>query len=490
MTHTTPELVFRGGRLLAFLPVAGFLAFCLLFFVVFKAFDMSTLAMGGFLSLLVGALFAKPYASYWNAVLAGIGSPTSVSIVMILFSVGMVSAMIKATNVSSGFVWMAQQLGVGGGTFTLFAFVAVCVISMSTASSIGTMFTAFPIFYPAGVPLGADPAFLAGAIISGAIFGDNVAPISDTTVISSSTQRFRRKDGTSDIAGVVRSRARFAFLTAGIAAIGFFFLGNAGAGGAATGAEALGADASPLALVMLIPVGLILTTALLTRDIFKAVTVGLSTGIVTGLLSGLLHPAEIIGVKDDVPTGFLLSGVTDMLPTIALVISVFGIMGVLTQAGILDALLDARGRSRFSRTPRGAEAAIGIGISVTTLLFGGVNSAALLTFGPVADELGARVGLHPYRRAVVMDCFAMSIACVVPVLSAYLFICAALTSGHEGVPTLARTQIFVAMLYPMILTVVMIASVATGWGRRFEGEGGAVSRTPVAELATTPEPAR
>ncbi|WP_406386950.1 hypothetical protein [Streptomyces sp. NBC_01618] len=230
--------------------------------------------------------------------------------------------------------------------------------------------------------------------------------------------------------------------------------------------------------MMLIPVALMLTVALLTRDIFKAVTVGLAAGIVTGLASGLLTPGGIVGVTDGAPTGFLIAGIGDMLGVIALVVTVFGIMGVLTDAGILDWLVTALTSSRLSRTPRGAEFAIGIGISFTTLLFGGVNSAAMLTFGPVADEIGDRVGLHPYRRAVVMDCFAMGLAAIVPVLSAYLFIGAQLTTGIKGVPALATTEIFVAMLYPLVLTVVMVVAAATGWGRRFEGPDGVELKRP------------
>lgn len=472
-------LDFRGGRAVAFVPIVVFLAICIMFFAVFKAFDMTALAMGGVVALLVGAVFAKPYGSYWSAVFRGIGSPTSVTIVMILFSVGIMSALIKATNVSGGFVWLAELLGVGGGTFTLFTFVAVCIISMSTASSIGTMFTAFPIFYPAGVLLGADPAFLAAAIVSGAIFGDNIAPISDTTVISSSTQRFRTKSGNADIAGVVRNRAPFALSAAAISAVGFFLLGSSGpTGESGPSEELLAAAANPLGLVMLIPVALMLVVALLTRDIFKAVTVGLATGIVTGLATGLLSWNGIVGVTDGEPTGFLIDGVNNMLGVIALVITVFGIMGVLTAAGILDWLIGALASSRLSRTPRGAEFATAIGVSVTTLLFGGVNSAAMLTFGPVADEIGSRVGLHPYRRAVVMDCFAMGIAAVIPVLSAYLFIGAQLTNGIDGVASVSTAQMFGAMLYPLVLTVVMVISAMTGWGRRFEGPNGTESRRP------------
>ena len=475
-------LAFRGGRAMAFVPIAVFLIICILFFAVFKAFDMAALATGGVVALLVGALLAKPYDAYWRAVFRGIGSPTSVTIVMILFSVGIMSSLIKATNVSGGFVWLAELLGVGGATFTLFTFVAVCIISMSTASSIGTMFTAFPIFYPAGVLLGADPAFLAAAIVSGAIFGDNVAPISDTTVISSSTQRFRTREGNADIAGVVRSRARFALTAAVLSAIGFFVLGSSGHSGDTTHSRQLLEEAAnPMGLVMLIPVVLMLVVALITRDIFKAVTVGLITGVVTGLLSGLLTWDGILGVADGAPVGFLVAGVNNMLGVIALVVTVFGIMGVLTAAGILDWMVSALTQSKLSRTPRGAEFATGIGISITTLMFGGVNSAAMLTFGPVADEIGSRVGLHPYRRAVVMDCFAMGIAAVVPVLSAYLFIGAQLTTGLEGIPAVSTAEMFGAMLYPLILTGVMIVAVIAGWGRRYEGSDGAELRRPERE---------
>lgn len=482
MTESQP-LRFRGGWGVAFLPVAIFLAFCVLFFVVLKAYDLTALAMGGFVALLLGALLCRDYRRFWDAVMRGISSPTSVTIVVILFVVGMLSQLIKDTDVSGGFVWLADSIGLSGTAFTVFTFVTVCLISMSTGSSIGTMFTAFPIFYPAGVLLGADPALLAGAIVSGAIFGDNLAPISDTTIISASTQRFRRRTGVADIAGVVTSRARYALSAAAVAAVGYLLLGLVrGSGEADAGAaELIDASSNGRGLVMLVPVAVLLIVAFITRDIFKAVTVGLVLGTATALMTGLIGFDGIIGVTDGVPTGFLVTGVTAILPTIALVISVFGIMGVLTEAGVLDRVVGGLGRSRLAGTARGAETAIALGVSATTLLFGGVNSAAMLAFGPVADEIGSRVGLHPYRRANVMDCFALGVASVFPFLSAYLFIGVLLTTGYDGVPALSVLALFAATLYPLVLTVVLIASIGTGWGRRYEGADGAA--------ITSPEPA-
>ena len=299
------ELTFRGGWLAAFVPVAVFLFFCVLFFVILQAFEMQALAMGGFVALLLGAVLATNYRHYWDAVMRGIGSPTAVSIVVILLVIGMFAQLIKATNVSDGFVWLANEIGVDARLFTLFTFIVVCTVAMATGSSIGTMFTAFPIFYPAGVALGAEPALLAGAIVSGGIFGDNLAPISDTTIISAASQRVRRRSGVADIGGVVAARAKYALAAAGLAALVYLLLGG-GSGGDAAGV--LPEEASPRGLIMLIPVAVMLTVAFLTRDIFKAVTVGLVLGTLTALGTGLMSFEGVLGVADGTPVGFLVEG--------------------------------------------------------------------------------------------------------------------------------------------------------------------------------------
>lgn len=51
---------FRGGQWWSVVPMLIFLVFCVVYFVGFKVFDMNALAVGGFLGLLIGALFCKP----------------------------------------------------------------------------------------------------------------------------------------------------------------------------------------------------------------------------------------------------------------------------------------------------------------------------------------------------------------------------------------------------------------------------------------------
>ena len=135
------------------------------------------------------------------------------------------------------------------------------------------MFICFPIFYPAGVLLGCDPALLAGAIVSGAIFGDNLAPISDTTIISAGTQEYTKKKGVAEVGGCVSTRFKYSFVAGIITFILFWIFGGNGNVGAID-SNTLAENMNPMTLVMLIPVAAMLFVAIKTRNIYKAITIG------------------------------------------------------------------------------------------------------------------------------------------------------------------------------------------------------------------------
>ena len=161
MDETRKKLTFRGGMFFSLVPVVIYVFFCVVLFIIFKAFNMEALAVGGFIALLVGGLFCTSYSEFWDSAVRGISSITSVSVVVILLLTGMFSQLIKICGLSGGFVWLANSFGIRGGLFVAFTFLATCIVSTATGSSIGTMFIAFPIFYPAGLILGANPMWMA-----------------------------------------------------------------------------------------------------------------------------------------------------------------------------------------------------------------------------------------------------------------------------------------------------------------------------------------
>ena len=163
------DVEFHGTNLFALVPLLLFVVFCILFFVVFKTFDMMHLCMGGYVALIIGSLLSKNWGKYWDAVATGMSSKIMNELALILLIVGMFGKLMTRGGVAQGFVWLGDKIGLSGGGFVAFTFIATCVIATATGTSIGTMFTAFPILYPSGLLLGA-------ALAEGtAIFGFVVA---------------------------------------------------------------------------------------------------------------------------------------------------------------------------------------------------------------------------------------------------------------------------------------------------------------------------
>ena len=466
------KVEFYGGWLVSIIPMVIFLISCISFFIIFKVFDMVALAAGGFIGLLIGAIFSKSSEDYWNSAIKGIGSPTSVSIVVILLVIGIFTKLMAVSGVSQGFVWLAYTIGIKEGFFTAFSFLSTCLITTATGSSIGTLFTAFPILYPAGILLGSNPSFLAGAILSGAIFGDNLAPISDVTIATSSTQEFKYKEGTADIAGVVLYRLKYALIAGTISLILFFIFG--GGGIVSVGAEEiLQKNMNPTGLWMLLPVFFLLFTSIKTRDIFKSVTVGIITGIIIGLFTGAFSVETILTVENGNIKGFLFEGFSSMIGICIFCIALFGIMGILNASGAMEYVIKSICKSNLSQTRRGTEILMALGTIIVTTLLGGVTSASTLTFGPVANDIGKRMNIHPYRRANILSGYANSLPAIIPFISAFIFISAIVIkpiSEEFSQASVTPIQISLGTLYPFILFIVLTFSILSGWDVKFEDE--------------------
>lgn len=482
-TLSPGQLQFRGGLPVVALAPVIFVAGAILNLLFLQVFDITALVASGFVGLMITALLARKYSRYWDSALSGITSPASVNLLLILLAVSLISALLEKTQVSSGFIWLAGQLGVGGSLFVPVTFILVCLVAAATGSSLGTLFTAFPVFFPAGMELGAPPALLAGAILSGCLFGDNIAPISDSTIVSATTQVFRNRNGTAEVGEIVKTRLKYSLTAAVIAVIGFAIASTL----LTSSDETAAVDTStgdPSTLFMLLPIALLLGIAIWKRNIFLAVSIGVISGVIVGLLSGNLTWAGIISAGDEnSASGFLAEGIANMLPLIGLSIVVFAMIGTFQVSGLFDWIINSLQNIGVSKSPVKAELFIFGGSILTTGIFASINGPAMLMFGPLADRVGAAANIHPYRRSNVMDCGALGLGSAMPIVSTFLLIASQLTASTGG--GVSALVIFTACFYPLALTATMLFAVLTGWGRAFEGENGELVRGRV----MAPEPA-
>ena len=224
------------------------------------------------------------------------------------------------------------EAGFTGKLFVAASFLITCLLAFATGTSVGTYFVVIPILFPVGVLAGAAPEFMIGAIVSGAAFGDNLGPISDTTIASSATQH-------ADLGTVVKTRTRYSLPAAAGALVLFLLFSKTTDGNAAL--EAAGGEAKPLSLVMLVVPVVIIVLCMLRKHLITALSFGILAGIAAGLLSGVYTAEGLISF----PGGFAVSGaiidaITGTAGTVAMLIAVFSLLGVLECGGLFE---DVRG---------------------------------------------------------------------------------------------------------------------------------------------------
>ena len=205
----TETIPFFFGPATLLIPFLLFAAASVYLFVFLKVFDLMALAGAGLAALVSGALLTRSPRAYWKAVLEGAASELTATVLLLLMAAGVFSAMMKAAGLAQALALLTGGAIAGTPFLTPAVFLIYAVLATATGSSISTILAASPIFLPFGAALGCDVPMLAGAILSGAIFGDNLAPVSDVAIISAMTQ----SDNTGrpiDLGEVVRTRFPFA----------------------------------------------------------------------------------------------------------------------------------------------------------------------------------------------------------------------------------------------------------------------------------------
>jgi len=448
-------LVFRGGVFGAFLPFALFL------FGVISLGLSGAPAETGFWPVLLGALIlglllSRDRHAYSEAIIAGMSRPLVMIMVMAWMLAGVLGTLLAESGLVQSLVWLADTAGVSGGGYVVVSFLIAAVVSTATGTSLGTILVCTPMLYPGGGALGADPVMLMGAVIGGATFGDNVSPVSDTTIASASTQG-------ADMGGVVRSRMKYALPAAGVAILVFWIWGG-GSGGQAGGA--LNGSLDPAGLLMLSVPILVIVLLVRQRHLIEGLMMGILAAAVLGLVTGQFSWTELFFVDREQFSagGLLLTGMQRGVGVSIFTILLMGLVAGLEGAGIMKRLVDAA--TRGAKSAAQAEWRIFGTISAAVLLT--THSAvAILAVGELTRDAGKSFGLSAYRRANLLDVTV----CTYPFLLPFFIptiLAASTTVGYEafGMPRLSAWTIGLHNAHSWALLLVMLLAIGTGWGRR------------------------
>ena len=447
----------------AFLPLVVFVAAVIWVtaqgMIAISAFYVPLVTVIGLMLLL-----ARDRAAACQAMLEGVADRTVAVMVFAFLGAGAFGQLLVASGVVESIVRVGSAAGLEGSVFVLLSFGVAALVATSIGTSTGTVVTCVPVLYPAGVLLGAHPALLLGALYSGARFGDNLAPISDTTVASAYTQ------GT-EVGEVVRTRIKYAVVAAAGAVLLYIVMARLLPvdGAAAAGMVVAGngvADAPLSALWMLAAPALTIGLCIRRRPlilalwagIFAAAAIGLATGslAVSGIYS--LEPPRTVG-------GAVTTGLVGMRDVIFLLFFIMAILGVLRRAGAVDVIVERL--MRFATTKKRAEFSIFALVSVMCPLCAG-NTPAMLFTGPMVADVGSRFGIHPTRRANLMDLAGNGVTENLPHINTMLALAGVMIATHEvtGAPLVALTTVGLLAFHPLMLSLVALVAIGTGWGAR------------------------
>ena len=447
-------LRFRGGTAGALAPFALFLA------------GVGWLGLSGapdergfwpvlLAALALGLLLVYDRSEWSEAVLRGMSQPVVALMIVAWLFAGCLGALLSASGLVESLVWLARAVGVAGSAYVAAAYLIACALSTSTGTSLGTLLLCGPLLYPAGAALGSHPAFLMGAILAGATFGDSLSPISDTTIASAMTQG-------ADVPGVVRARLKYALPAAGAALVIYLFLGG---GAAPAGAASASATGSPRALLMTLAPIFVVFLLLRRRHLVESLLLGILAAVALGLGFGLLRPAQLIFIDSArySARGLLLDGLERGVGVSIFTLLLMGLVSTLEATGVLDRLVEStRGLARSQE--RGEWLIVSV-LSAAVLLTTH-SVVAILTAGPFARETGERLGLTAYRRANLLDLTA----CTWPFLLPYFIptiLAASATAAGEGVglPRLSPFTVGIHNAYSWALVAMVVFAVVTGFGR-------------------------
>ncbi|NRA82279.1 MAG: Na+/H+ antiporter NhaC family protein [Gammaproteobacteria bacterium] len=327
--------------------------------------------------------------------IGGVGDSNVIAMCLIYLLAGGFAAVAKAT----GGVDATVNLGLAiipdwfllPGFFLISAFIATAM-----GTSMGTLGAVAPIALAISQSAGIDSAVMAGAVLSGAMFGDNLSIISDTTIAATRTQGCEMRDK-------FKENLRIAAPAALVVVVLLYFLGSGSTLPAAGEIEWL----------KVLPYIAILVLAISGVNVF----VVLGAGIVLAGLVGLITNSDytLMSYSKDIYTGF-----GNMQEIFILSLFIGGLGAVMKHQGglaficnYIDRLLAHSSQNSDKVSAPAAELGIAGVVSLTNLATAN-NTVAIIVASDVAKSLATSHNVSPKRSASLLDIFACSIQGLLP----------------------------------------------------------------------------
>lgn len=304
-------------------------------------------------------------------------------------------------------------------------FIIACFIALSVGTSMGTIVALVPIAVGISDKTGVAVALAVGAVVSGAMFGDNLSIISDTTIAATRTQGCEMKD---------KFKMNFKIvLPAAIATalLLVFLTRNAGM---------VKVESLEYNLIKILPYIAVIISSLLGLNVVIVLLGGI---LIAGAIGIYFGSFDIMTLAESIANGVMGMG---ELIIISLLIS--GTIALIKHNGGIDYILN-KGLRGF-KSKRNAELGIATLVSLVDICTAN-NTIAIVTVGPIAKNISDEVGLEPKRVAGIMDMFSCVFQGIIP-YGAQLI-------SAAGLAAISPFAIMKYLFYPYLMGICAIIAI-------------------------------
>lgn len=308
-------------------------------------------------------------------------------------------------------------------------FVIAAFLSTATGTSMGTVGAIVPIAYQMAKTADLNMSFVVAAVLTGAMFGDNLSMISDTTIAATRTQGVDLKDK-------FRTNAWISIPSALIAIALMVIFSK---GGTVTGSL-------EYSLIKVIPYVLVLGLALLGLNVFAVLIIGILSAAAVGVGTGAIGLMEVAAK--------IWAGYQGMIEVFILSMFVGGLAELTKHYGGLKWIIDKT--SKLFKGPKSAS----VGIAALTALTDAAtanNTVAIIVTGEIAKEISEKYKIDPRRTASFLDIFSCIMQGFIPYGAQFLLI-ASLTKNSVNPTSMIPYNWYLIILGIMSLISVIIPS--------------------------------
>lgn len=419
----------KKSNALALIPIGVFVVFYLTLGIVFEyvmkismGFYSVPVVVAFLVALFVAVLQTKGKSldEKFEIMGQGVGDKNIVTMLLIFMLAGIFVGVVGRSSAESVAYFMLSVTPPRMAVVVIF--IVSCFVSTAMGTSVGTITLLTPIAVAIAEGSGFSLPLCVGTVVGGAMFGDNLSFISDTTIAACNGQGCKMKD---------KFRTNFLIVVpAAVVSLGQILFMS-------MGADISEGISKEYDMIQVIPYVLVLISGILGVNVFLTLIIGILSGSIIMLATGAVDfPGLLSGMG---------AGASGMFETSMVAILVAALGALIKHNGGFEALLN--GIRKVFRGRRGGQLGIGLLVGLMDIATAN-NTVAIVMANPIASEMSKDFGISKRKTASLLDTFSCIVQGFLPYGAQILVAISAVnTLGGE----ISAFDIITNMVYPMML---------------------------------------